>query len=72
MAPLWSGLIVLINQKLSKPAGYLNPLLYGGIGASGAFHDIVSGDNGAYAAKKGWDACTGWGSPDGANLLAGL
>jgi kumamolisin len=72
VAPLWSGLIVLINQKLSKPAGYLNPILYGGTGASKAFHDIVFGNNGAYAAKKGWDACTGWGSPDGANLLAAL
>jgi kumamolisin len=72
VAPLWSGLTVLVNQKLLRPLGYLNPLIYGGIGASGAFRDIVSGNNGAYAAKKGWDACTGWGTPDGANLLAAL
>lgn len=72
VAPLWSGLTALINQSLTKPAGYLNPILYGGVGASAAFRDIVSGNNGAYSAKKGWDACTGWGSPDGANLLSAL
>ena len=33
------------------------------------FHDITSGSNGAYSAKAGWDACTGWGTPNGANLL---
>ena len=36
------------------------------------FNDITDGDNGAYAAKKGWDACTGWGSPNGAALIAAL
>jgi hypothetical protein len=30
-----------------------------------AFRDIVSGSNGAYAAKQGWDACTGLGTPNG-------
>jgi len=72
VAPLWSGLIALINQKLPKPVGYLNPLIYGGIGASAAFRDIVSGNNGAYSAKQGWDACTGWGTPDGAKLLGAI
>ena len=31
-------------------------------GAAG-FHDITSGNNGAYSAGPGWDACTGLGSP---------
>jgi len=70
VAPLWSGLIALVNQKLGKSAGYLNPLLYGMAAAS--FHDITSGSNGAYSARPGWDACTGMGSPDGARLLASL
>jgi kumamolisin len=39
---------------------------------SGSFHDITSGNNGAYTAGAGWDACTGWGSPDGSKLLAAL
>jgi kumamolisin len=37
-----------------------------------AFHDITDGDNGAYQAASGWDACTGFGSPDGAALLKTL
>jgi kumamolisin len=72
VAPLWAGLIALLNQQLGKPVGFLNPLIYAdGVGAS-AFNDIILGNNGAYAAAPGWDACTGWGSPDGAALLAKL
>ena len=29
VAPLWAGLIALMNQKLSHPVGFLNPLIYG-------------------------------------------
>ena len=36
------------------------------------FHDITSGNNGAYAAGPGWDACSGLGSPDGTALLTRL
>jgi kumamolisin len=68
VAPLWTGLITLVNQGIGKPAGYINPLLYGRASAS-AFRDVVSGTNGAYDAGPGWDACTGWGSPDGAKLF---
>jgi kumamolisin len=68
VAPLWAGLIALCNQKLAAPAGFIQPLLYRDGGR--ALRDIVKGDNGAYAAKAGWDACTGWGTPDGARLLA--
>ncbi len=39
-----------------------------GVAATG-FQDITSGNNGAYAAGPGWDACTGLGSPDGGTLL---
>jgi kumamolisin len=72
VSPLWAGLVALMNQKLAKPVGWLNPLLYGPVAGSGAFHDITSGNIGAYAAREGWDACTGWGSPDGSALLATL
>jgi kumamolisin len=71
VAPLLTGLLALINQAMGKPAGYINPLVYGK-GASSAFRDVVSGNNGAYDAGPGWDACTGWGSPDGARLLGVL
>jgi kumamolisin len=73
--PLWASLLVRINQALRRaghpPAGYLTPLLYrNDIG--GALRDIVAGDNGTYHAGKGWDACTGWGSPRGRALLEAL
>ena len=72
VAPLWAGLIALMNQKLGKPVGFLNPLLYGSLVGKGAFRDIVSGNNGSYSAGTGWDPCTGWGTPVGSKLLAGL
>jgi kumamolisin len=69
VAPLWAGLIALINQRSSQPAGFLNPLLYSASFAA-AFHDITTGSNGGYNAGSGWDPCTGLGSPDGTKLLA--
>jgi kumamolisin len=72
VSPLWAGLVALMNQQLGKPVGWLNPVLYGPVVGSGSFHDITSGNNGAYSANGGWDACTGWGSPDGSRLLATL
>jgi kumamolisin len=65
VAPLWAGLIARLNASRGAPLGFVNPLLYG---APAAFNDIVSGNNGAYAAAKGWDACTGLGSPIGDSL----
>ena len=70
VAPLWAGLIALLNQGLGKPVGFLHPFLYSAAGKG--LRDIVSGSNGAYAAEPGWDACTGVGSPDGSELLEGL
>jgi kumamolisin len=72
VAPLWAGLIALLNQKLGHHVGFLNPLAYGSLVGTGSFRDITTGNNGAYAAKEGWDACTGWGSPNGAKLLQSL
>lgn len=72
VAPLWSGLIALLNEKLGKPVGFFQPTLYGLPTGSGAFRDIVTGSNGAFSAGPGWDACTGLGSPSGENLLKAL
>ena len=72
VAPLWAGLVALLNQKLGHPVGLLNPILYGSLAGKGTTHDITSGNNGSYSAKAGWDPCTGWGSPDGAKLLKAL
>jgi kumamolisin len=71
VAPLWAGLIALMNQKLGKPVGFLNPQVYPLLG-SAAFRDITTGTNGAYSAGPGWDPCTGLGSPVGTQLLAKL
>jgi len=69
VAPLWAGLIALCSQKIGAPVGFLHPIIYGSHGGKSVFRDITDGNNGAYRAKPGWDACTGWGSPDGAKLL---
>ncbi|MET8545672.1 S53 family peptidase [Kitasatospora sp. NPDC004799] len=72
-APMWSALLARINQALPGAAqvGFLNPLLYAKF-ATGVLRDITKGSNGAYFAAKGWDPCTGLGSPGGQRLLDGL
>ncbi len=72
VAPLWAALIALMNQQRGKPVGFLNTALYAAAAKSKALHDITSGNNGAYTASPGWDACTGLGSPDGQLLLTAL
>ncbi|HYK90843.1 MAG TPA: S53 family peptidase [Acidobacteriota bacterium] len=76
VAPLWAGLLALINQRLAtqgkNQVGFINPILYG---SPSSFHDIVLGNNDIdgklkkYKAGKGWDACTGMGSPDGMKVM---
>src|SRR5262249_49557873 len=68
--PLWAALIARLNQLLGQPVGYFNPLLAGPL--AGTCNDITMGSNGAYQAGPGWDACTGWGSPNGLKLLQAL
>jgi kumamolisin len=70
VAPLYAALVARLNQRLGRSVGFLNPALYGP--AAGAIRDITAGDNGAYRAGPGWDACTGLGRIDGARLLAAL
>ncbi|MGA2741311.1 MAG: S53 family peptidase [Bryobacteraceae bacterium] len=69
VAPLWAALIARINEAVKQPVGFANPKLYNN---PGAFHDITEGSNGAYQAHKGWDACTGLGSPIGTAILKAL
>ena len=78
VAPLLSGLTALLNQKIGKPVGYLNPLIYSTLLAAGVFHDITQGNNdmtgqvGGYNAGHGWDAASGFGSLNGSGMLAAL
>jgi kumamolisin len=73
VAPLWAGLTACINQLIGKRVGALTSLLYTQVAAANnTFHDITSGNNGAYSAQAGWDACTGWGSPVGSAIVTAL
>jgi kumamolisin len=75
VAPLWAALVCRLAQSLGKKVGLLQPTLYAGVthGKTGAgLRDITSGNNGAYNAAAGWDACTGLGVPSGVTLLAAL
>jgi kumamolisin len=72
VAPLWSGLTALLNQRLGRPLGFANPVLYGLPASSNAFHDVTSGNNNGFSAGPGWDACTGLGRPNGAALATAL
>jgi kumamolisin len=74
-AALWAALVCRLAQATGQRFGLLQPLLYAGLspGAPAAgFRDITSGNNGAYSAGPGWDACTGLGVPDGVALLTRL
>lgn len=69
--PLWAALIARVNQGISGRAGLLQAMLYGPLRTAGALNDITTGDNGAYTAGAGWDACTGLGTPNGTAILIG-
>jgi len=69
VAPLWAALVAVFNRAMNKRLGLIQPLLYQ---AEPSFRDVASGNNGAFSALVGWDACTGLGSPDGAKILAQL
>jgi len=69
VAPLWAALVARLAQSLGEPLGLIQPRLYE---LRSGLHDVTIGNNGAFSAQPGWDACTGLGSPDGAALLAAL
>jgi subtilase family serine protease len=73
-SPQWAGLVALTNQADHGRVGFINPTLYA-LAATPAyralFHDITVGDNTfhgdvdipGFAARRGWDAASGLGSP---------
>ena len=82
-APLWAGLIALVNQQGAAnnqaPVGFVNRSIYA-IGLSpaygSAFHDTTNGNNETPSSPSeffcfvpGFDLCTGWGTPAGTNLI---
>ncbi|MDA8355030.1 MAG: Ig-like domain-containing protein, partial [Actinomycetota bacterium] len=80
-APLWAALAALGDESCGgngRAWGFANPLLYRlGSAGGGDYYDITTGNNDLdathgtlYSAGVGWDNASGWGAPDGANLLA--
>ncbi len=75
VAPLWAGLIALVNAAAARPAGFFLPRLYA---SPGLLRDITVGSNRpegsaiGYDAGPGWDACTGLGVPRGQAIGAAL
>jgi kumamolisin len=75
VTPLMACLVAKLNQAIGKNLGFVNPLLYAN---PQAFTDVTIGTNGikqtieGYPATKGWDACTGLGTPIGTALLQAL
>jgi subtilase family serine protease len=84
-APLWASFIALANQQAADcglpPVGFANPAIYA-IGKAGnsnsAFNNITTGNNtngaspNAFYATPGYNLCTGWGTPNGSNLINAL
>ena len=73
VAPLWAGLIAIANAGRATPLGFVNSTLYAN---PSWFRQIDHGNNrvGAtgYNAGPGWNACTGLGVPNGADIVAAL
>ena len=78
VAPLYAGLIAVINANIGQSLGFINPTLYSAqaqsgkvfrdtLGAPGPANNSLNGVTG-YPAGPGWDACTGFGSVDGTAL----
>lgn len=76
-APTVAGIIALVNDALmtagKSPLGFLNPWLYSGAGAQ-AFTDVINGtsigcNDAGFGAAPGWDAASGWGTPQFPKML---
>jgi kumamolisin len=75
VAPLWAALVARLAEATGTRFGLLQTPLYAGVSPGAdvpGLRGITSGNNGAYSAGPGWDACTGLGVPDGTALLERL
>lgn len=79
-SPQWAGLIAIADQMAGRDLGYINPALYQIANSSSYasdFFDVTVGNNQTssipgYSASPGWDAVTGLGTPNVANLIPDL
>jgi subtilase family serine protease len=83
--PQWAGIVAIadqLNEKLhGKTLGFINPALYklGTTSYASDFYDVASGNVNqedpnvpGFPATAGWDAVTGLGTPNAANLVPDL
>ncbi len=80
-SPQWAGLTAIADQMAGHDLGYLNDALYAIANDPGKyaadFFDVTVNCNQltsvpGYCASQGWDAVTGLGTPNAANLLPDL
>jgi subtilase family serine protease len=80
-APQWAGLIAIADQMAGRNLGYINPALYqianNPAKYANDFFDVTANCNQTtsipgYCASRGWDAVTGLGTPNAANLIPDL
>jgi tripeptidyl-peptidase I len=77
-APIVASVLTLVNDALiaagKSTLGFINPWVYGG--GYAAFNDILSGKASGcnttegFPAAPGWDAVTGYGTPNFKDILA--
>ena len=79
VAPLYAGLIALINANFGRSVGFINPILYSlpastfrNVGGPPGPTDNSFGRIKGYPATAGWNACTGLGSVNGTLFQNGL
>ena len=81
--PQWAGLAAIADQMAHHRLGEINTALYSiansKLEVRSAFHDVTTGNNdvaeiggNGYDTRKGWDAVTGLGTPNAAQLLPAL
>jgi len=82
--PLMAGIIAVANQVAGHPLGFINPGIYKIAASQNTqqdFRDIINGSNAVakgniqvagFSAQPGWDAVTGWGSPQASQFIPNL
>ncbi len=82
--PLWAGIIAIADQMAGHPLGFINPGIYKVATSQNFqkdFRDITTGSNrftsskisvNGFQAIPGWDAVTGWGTPQASQFIPDL